>query len=62
MVKGGWCFSFIVLVIVGDGNGMVGVGYGKVKEVLVVIVKGVEEVCKSFFWVLLIGGIIMYLV
>lgn len=37
IVKGGCIFFFIVLIVVGDGNGCVGFGYGKVCEVLVVI-------------------------
>lgn len=37
VVKGGWIFGFIVLIVVGDGNGKVGFGSGKVCEVLVVI-------------------------
>ncbi|MCC9069223.1 30S ribosomal protein S5 [Arthrobacter cryoconiti] len=55
VVKGGRRFSFTALVIVGDGNGMVGVGYGKAKEVPAAIAKGVEEAKKSFFRVPLIG-------
>ncbi len=36
-------------MVVGDGNGMVGVGYGKAKEVPAAISKGVEEAKKNFF-------------
>src|SRR5712675_1117070 len=58
VVKGGRRFSFTALVIVGDGDGMVGVGYGKAKEVPAAIAKGVEEAKKHFFQVPRIQGTI----
>jgi small subunit ribosomal protein S5 len=58
VVKGGRRFSFTALVIVGDGEGQVGVGYGKAKEVPAAIAKGVEEAKKHFFRVPRIQGTI----
>jgi small subunit ribosomal protein S5 len=55
VVKGGRRFSFTALVVVGDGDGTVGVGYGKAKEVPAAIAKGVEEAKKHFFKVPRIG-------
>ena len=60
VVKGGRRFSFTALMIVGDGDGMVGVGYGKAKEVPAAIAKGVEEAKKNFFRVPRIGGTIVH--
>ena len=58
VVQGGRRFSFTALVVVGDGNGMVGVGYGKAKEVPQAIAKAVEEAKKSFFKVPRLGSTI----
>ncbi|MEE3851030.1 30S ribosomal protein S5 [Gordonia sp. LSe1-13] len=60
VVKGGRRFSFTALVVVGDGQGMVGVGYGKAKEVPAAIQKGVEEARKNFFRVPLIAGTVTH--
>ena len=58
VVKGGRRFSFTALVVVGDGDGRVGVGYGKAKEFPAAIAKGVEEAKKSMFSVPRIQGTI----
>jgi len=58
VVSGGRRFSFTALVVLGDGNGMVGVGYGKAKEVPQAIAKAVEEAKKSYFKVPRIQGTI----
>ena len=60
VVKGGRRFSFTALVVVGDLNGTVGVGYGKAKEVPAAIQKGVEEAKKNFFQVPMIQKTIVH--
>ena len=58
VVRGGRRFSFTALVVVGDGDVTVGVGYGKAREVPAAIAKGVEEAKKQFFKVPRIQGTI----
>ena len=60
VVKGGRRFAFTALVVVGDGDGTVGVGYGKAKEVPAAISKGVEEAKKNFFRVPRVQGTVVH--
>jgi small subunit ribosomal protein S5 len=62
VVKGGRRFSFAALVVVGDGAGRVGVGYGKAKEVPAAIAKGVEEARRKMFEVAMMGSTIPHTV
>ncbi len=58
VVKGGRRFSFSALVAVGNMNGMVGVGFGKAKEVSTAIQKGINNAKKNMFKVPLTDGTI----
>ncbi len=62
VVKGGRRFSFTALVVVGDGEGRVGLGYGKAKEVPAAIQKGMEEAKKNVFAVPMAGSTVIHTV
>lgn len=60
VVKGGRIFSFTALTVVGDGNGKVGFGYGKAREVPAAIQKAMEQARKSMVTVPLVDGTLQY--
>ncbi len=60
VVRGGRRFSFTALVVIGDGAGRVGLGYGKAKEVPLAIQKGTEEAKRNLFSVPLAGSTIIH--
>jgi small subunit ribosomal protein S5 len=62
VVKGGRRFSFSAIVVVGDGNGTVGVGFGKANEVPEAIRKGTERAKRSMHLIPLINGTIPHAV
>ncbi len=60
VVKGGRRFSFAALMVIGDGQGTVGLGYGKAKEAGLAVQKGIEEAKKNMFKVPLAGSTITH--
>ncbi|HEX5723694.1 MAG TPA: 30S ribosomal protein S5 [Acidimicrobiia bacterium] len=60
VTKGAKRFSFSALVVVGDGNGKVGVGYGKAREVPTAIQKGMESARKAMVMIPMAGSTIVH--
>ena len=60
VVKGGRRFSFTALMVIGDGQGRVGLGYGKAKEAGLAVQKGIDEAKKNMFDVPLAGSTITH--
>jgi len=60
VVKGGRQFGFTALTVVGDGNGKIGFGYGKAKEVPIAIQKAMEKARKNMVNISLNKGTLFY--
>lgn len=60
VVKGGRVFSFAAMVVVGDGNGRVGYGTGKSKEVPLAVQKAMEQARRNMVSVKLKNGTVQY--
>lgn len=60
VVKGGRRFSFTALVVVGDGNGKVAIGYGKAKEVPAAIQKAIEQARRDMVLIPMAGQTIVH--
>jgi len=60
VVKGGRVFGFTALAVVGDGNGRIGFGYGKAREVPVAIQKAMEKARKNIVSVPLVDDTLQY--
>ena len=60
VVKGGRRFSFTALVVVGDGNGQVAVGYGKAKEVPAAIQKAIESARRDMVEIPMAGQTVVH--
>jgi small subunit ribosomal protein S5 len=60
VVKGGRQFGFTALTVVGDGNGRVGMGYGKAREVPIAIQKAMDKARKSMITIAIKGGTLQH--
>jgi small subunit ribosomal protein S5 len=60
VVKGGRQFGFTALTVVGDGNGRIGMGYGKAREVPVAIQKAMDKARKSMKTIAIKGGTLQH--